>query len=154
MAVNTDEYASVRRPHFVWDSPVFFDELDPNGVMHNSRHAVHVERAVSAWFESLGQVWERPEERHEDLIYSVREFAIEFLAPITSPQPLRIELMLTHVGRTSAVHRFRCLDRAGRMEHARGRRAIVKIDAATGRPRPWTTWFLGRAEEAGHADAH
>jgi acyl-CoA thioester hydrolase len=36
---------------FSWLSPVFFDELDLNGALHNSRFAVHVERAQSALFE-------------------------------------------------------------------------------------------------------
>ena len=39
---------------FRYDSAVFFDEMDPLGVMHNSRFAVHVERAQSALFEHLG----------------------------------------------------------------------------------------------------
>jgi hypothetical protein len=28
---------------FGWVSPVFFDELDASGTLHNSRFAVHVE---------------------------------------------------------------------------------------------------------------
>jgi acyl-CoA thioester hydrolase len=28
---------------FHWESPVFFDELDRNGTLHNSRFALHVE---------------------------------------------------------------------------------------------------------------
>ena len=36
---------------FRFDSAVYFDEMDPLGVMHNSRFAVHVERAQSALFE-------------------------------------------------------------------------------------------------------
>ena len=39
---------------FRYDSAVFFDEMDPLGVMHNSRFAVHVERAQTALFEHLG----------------------------------------------------------------------------------------------------
>jgi len=31
---------------FSWLSPVFFDELDVNGSLHNSRFAVHVERGI------------------------------------------------------------------------------------------------------------
>ena len=42
---------------FRYDSAVFFDEMDPLGVMHNSRFAVHVERAQSALFEQLGYGW-------------------------------------------------------------------------------------------------
>ena len=42
---------------FSWLSPVFFDELDLNGALHNARFAVHVERAQSALFEQLGKGW-------------------------------------------------------------------------------------------------
>ncbi|MGW0590797.1 acyl-CoA thioesterase [Streptosporangium sp. NPDC002607] len=125
--------------HFSWESPVHFDELDVNGHLHNSRYAVHVERALTAWFEALGRGWRHVEERHEDIVYAVREFSAEFLAPVTAPTVLRVELWLEHVGRTSAVHRWHCAD--GETTVARGRRAIVKIDPVSGTARPWTSWF-------------
>ncbi|WP_051458171.1 acyl-CoA thioesterase [Microbispora sp. ATCC PTA-5024] len=126
-------------PHFSCDSEVYFDELDVNGVLHNSRYAVHVERALTAWFEAAGRGWRDPRDRHEDIVYAVREFTAEFLAPVTAPTVLRVDLRLDRVGRTSAVHRWRCSD-AG-VVVARGQRAIVKIDPATGTAKPWTGWF-------------
>src|ERR1700753_2363867 len=75
---------------FQWLSPVFFDELDLNGALHNSRFAVHVERAQSALFEQLGRGWTSYAERDPDLRYVVRELHIEFLAPLESPRALRV----------------------------------------------------------------
>ena len=49
---------------FRYDSAVYFDEMDPLGVMHNSRFAVHVERAQSALFEQLGYGWTDLSQRH------------------------------------------------------------------------------------------
>jgi acyl-CoA thioester hydrolase len=125
---------------FSWLSPVFFDELDLNGNLHNSRVAVHVERAQSALFEQLGKGWTRQDDRDPDLRYAVRELHVEFLAPFQSPGPLRIELTADHLGRTSARYGFRCVDPADERVIARGHRVIVKIDEK-GQPAPWSDWY-------------
>jgi acyl-CoA thioester hydrolase len=125
---------------FSWLSPVFFDELDLNGALHNSRFAVHVERAQSALFERLGKGWTRLADRDPDLRYVVRELHMEFLAPLESPGAIRIELTADRLGQTSAVYGFRCADPAGDRTLARGHRVIVKIDE-TGRPAQWSPWY-------------
>jgi acyl-CoA thioester hydrolase len=123
---------------FSWDSPVFFDELDLNGTLHNARFAVHVERAQSALFEQLGKRWHEFGERDPDLHYVVRELHIEFLAAVTAPGPLRVELTADRIGNTSAVYGFRCGDE---VTYARGHRVIVKVDRETGEPVPWSSWY-------------
>ena len=120
---------------FTWQSPVFFDELDLNGTLHNSRFAVHVERAQSALFEQLGKEWTVYGERDPDLNYVVRELHVEFLAPMSSPGLMPVELTAEHIGTTSARYGFRCGD------YARGHRVIVKLDPETGRPAPWSDWY-------------
>ena len=125
---------------FSWLSPVYFDELDPNGALHNSRYAVHVERAQSALFEQLGKGWTSLAERDPDLRYVVRELHVEFLAPMQSPGALLIELTAGEIGRTSATYLFRCVSPASGQTIAKGYRVIVKIDEA-GRPAPWSPWY-------------
>jgi acyl-CoA thioester hydrolase len=125
---------------FRWLSPVFFDELDLNGALHNSRFAVHVERAQSALFERLGLAWTSYADRDPDLRYVVREFHVEFLAPLESPGALVVELSAGKLGRTSATYQFRCASPAGDQTLAHGYRVIVKIDEA-GRPAPWSPWY-------------
>jgi acyl-CoA thioester hydrolase len=125
--------------HFGWDSQVFFDELDPNGNLHNSRFAIHVERALTAWYEAEGQGLRSLDDRHEDLRYAVRAFTIEFLAPVSAPTTMRVELWLTEVGRTSAVHSFRCFDQGTAVTYATGRRTIVKVGRSGAEP--WSPWF-------------
>jgi acyl-CoA thioester hydrolase len=127
-------------PAVRWLSPVFFDELDVNGSLHNSRFAVHVERAQSALFERLGKGWSDLADRDPDLRYAVRELHIEFLAPLTAPGAMLVELTAASLGATSATYLFRCADPAGEVTFAQGRRVIVKIDAA-GRPAPWSEWY-------------
>jgi acyl-CoA thioester hydrolase len=126
---------------FHWDSPVFFDELDLNGTLHNARFAVHVERAQSALFEHLGKRWPAYAERDPDLHYVVRTLHVELLAPFTAPGPLPVELTAEHLGTTSARYGFRC----GR--YAEGYRVIVKLDRDTGRPAPWSDWYRTAFEE-------
>lgn len=125
---------------FRWLSPVYFDELDANGALHNSRYAVHVERAQSALFEELGKGWGVLAERDPDLRYVVRELHLEFLAPLRSPGTLAVELTAAQIGRTSATYRFRCASAASGQTLARGHRVIVKVDEA-GRPAPWSPWY-------------
>jgi acyl-CoA thioester hydrolase len=125
---------------FSWLSPVFFDELDPNGALHNSRYAVHVERAQSALFEQLGKTWTSLAERDPDLRYVVRELHVEFLAPVEAPGALLVELMAGRLGQTSATYLFRCASPSTGQTLAHGHRVIVKIDEA-GRPAPWSAWY-------------
>jgi acyl-CoA thioester hydrolase len=125
---------------FSYLSPVFFDELDLNGALHNSRFAVHVERAQSALFEELGKGWTRLADRDPDLRYVVRELHLEFLAPLESPGTIRVELTAGDLGRTSATYRFRCTEPDNDRTLAHGHRVIVKIDEA-GRPAPWSDWY-------------
>jgi acyl-CoA thioester hydrolase len=125
---------------FGWLSPVFFDELDLNGSLHNARFAVHVERAQSALFERLGKGWAKPEDRDPDLRYVVRELHTEFLAPFEAPGELLIELIADRIGQTSATYLFRCADVTGTVTFARGHRVIVKI-GPDGRPVPWSSWY-------------
>jgi acyl-CoA thioester hydrolase len=122
---------------FGWLSPVFFDELDANGMLHNSRFAVHVERAQSALFEQLGHGWSDLAVRDPDLRYAVRELHIEFTAPMSAPGTMLVELTAGRLGSTSATYLFRCADPAGQVTYARGHRVIVKIDEH-GRPAPWS----------------
>ncbi|MFD4636074.1 acyl-CoA thioesterase [Lentzea sp. NPDC058436] len=126
---------------FTWDSPVFFDELDLNGTLHNARFAVHVERAQSALFERLGKEWAAYGDRDPDLHYVVKEMRVEFHAAFTAPGPLPVEIVAEEIGTTSARYGFRC------GHYASGHRVIVKVDRETGRPAPWSDWYREVFEE-------
>ena len=113
---------------FTFHSPVFFDEFDPNGHLHNARFAVHAERAQTAYFDQLGATG-------PDLHYVVRELHVEFLAPFSTPGLLPVTLTGLTIGKTSATYGFTC------GPYARGHRVIVKLDRTTGRPAPWSDWY-------------
>lgn len=128
---------------FRYDSPVYFDELDPLGVMHNTRFGVHIERAQSALFEGLGYGWTDLSRRHEDIGYVVRAINLEFTAPVACPGVMRVEVVAVRLGTTSATWGYRCaFPGAGGVDIpvAHGTRVVVKADAS-GRPLPWTDEF-------------
>ena len=141
---------------FRYDSAVYFDEMDPLGVLHNSRFAVHVERAQSALFEQLGYGWTDLSQRHEDIGYVVRATAMEFTAPVTSPGVMTVEVIAVRLGRTSATWGYRCAVSVGAVEVpvANGTRVVVKADES-GQPVAWTDsfralfeWLAGGAQGA------
>lgn len=116
---------------FTFASPVFFDEFDPNGHLHNARFAVHAERAQTAYFEQLGTTG-------PDLYYVVRELLVEFLTPVVTPGPMPVTLVGSRLGTTSATYAFTC---GTDPVYARGHRVIVKVDPQTGRPVPWSDTY-------------
>jgi acyl-CoA thioester hydrolase len=131
---------------FTFASPVFFDELDPNGHLHNARFAVHVERAQSALFEGLTGGAATPAERVADLHYVVRQLHVEFLAPVAAPGPMPVTLTGLKLGTTSATYGFSC---GTGPVYAHGHRVIVKVDPVTGRPVPWSDWYRTVFQELG-----
>ena len=124
------------KPLYIHRSTVWFDELDMLGVLHNARYAIHVERAMVAWYHSL------PGLDPEDDNVVVKHYEIEFLRPFTWVRgELIVEVGLGRLGNTSAEYTFRCLSEAEdgtEVEHARGRRTIVKVSQGDLRPVPWT----------------
>lgn len=125
-----------KKPLYVLRSTVWFDELDMVGVLHNARYAIHVERAMTAWFHSLSGL--DPSDDH----VVVKHYEIEFLRPFTHEGgELIVEVGFGRLGNTSATYTFRCLSEAEdgtEIEHARGSRTIVKVTRGDLRPTPWS----------------
>ncbi len=132
---------TLERAPFVYRQPIYFDDLDALQMLHNARYAIYVERATTAFYESLGKVWEQDVADNPDQFHVVREFQVEFLTPFTRTGELRVGLWLEHLGATSCTYGFRCTSGATDVIHARGRRTIVRLDPVSFRPTPWTDWF-------------
>jgi acyl-CoA thioester hydrolase len=127
--------------------PVYFDELDSNGHLHNTRFAVHVERATTAFFAAAGFDTLTVDPRPPDLRYVVKQFGIEFCAPFRGAGEMVVDLRVQTVGRTSLLWAFDCYT-SSELVCARGSRALVKVDER-GLPAPWSGSFrsaLGSAE--------
>jgi acyl-CoA thioester hydrolase len=130
------------KPLYVHRETIWFDELDSLGMMHNARYAVHVERAIVSWYQSLA------DNDPSDGSVVVKHFDIEFLWPfIQERAELTTEVSLERRGRTSVVVSFRCLSYpegkdGPELLHARGTRTNVKISPVDLRPAPWSDRFL------------
>ena len=123
--------------------PVHFDDLDAMGVLHNSRYAVLVERAVVLWWSERGVSFTGGRPTTPDAFNVVREYAITFHRPVTGTGEIGVHFWIDHLGTTSAAYGFRVSSPDGATVYAEGRRVNVRLDPATMRPVPWTD--AGRA---------
>jgi acyl-CoA thioester hydrolase len=136
---------------------VHFDELDPMGILHNSRYAVLVERALTPYWTERGHTFDGGRPTTPDMFHAVREFTISYLAPIATTGPVWVHFWLDRFGESSGTYGFRILSRDGQTVHAHGTRSIVRLDPRTMRPTAWTdagravaATLLRTAEEAPH----
>jgi acyl-CoA thioester hydrolase len=143
---------------FVHTAPVHFDELDAMRMLHNARFFVHMERAASAFYRSLGARWEHDVADNPDQFHVVKAQEIEYLVPFMGTGDLRVEMRVEKIGRTSCTLAFRFTSPDAAVTYARGARTIVKLNPATLRPIEWTDRFrnalegLARGREVVHAD--
>jgi acyl-CoA thioester hydrolase len=128
-------------PRYVYFSPVHFDELDAMKMLHNSRFAAHVERALIAWYSKHGGKWRPDPSENPDQFHVVRDFHIEYLHPVIGPGTMRVDVWVERLGTTSCVYGFVCSNESGTVGYARGERTIVKLDPSSHRPAPWTDSF-------------
>lgn len=115
---------------------IHFDDLDALGMVHNSRYALFIERAITAYWVDRGWSYTADRSQYDDIFLAVREFRIEYLAPILGAGDAAVHIWIEHLGRTSVVYGFRVLSADHQVVHASGRRAQVKLDPATLRPSP------------------
>ncbi|MCZ4121476.1 acyl-CoA thioesterase [Streptomyces sp. H39-S7] len=115
---------------------IHFDDLDALGMVHNARYALFVERAITAYWVDRGWSYTADRTQYDDTFLAVREFRIEYLAPILGAGDAAVHIWIEHLGRTSIVYGFRLLSADHGTVHASGRRAQVKLDPATLRPSP------------------
>ncbi|HEX5596950.1 MAG TPA: thioesterase family protein [Micromonosporaceae bacterium] len=118
--------------------PVYFDDLDPMGIVHNARYAVLLERGLSTYWAARGHSFKEGRPSSPDVIHAVRELTITFHAPIRGTGQVAAHFWFNHFGTTSAEYGFRLLSTDGCQVHAEGRRTIVRIDPVTMRPTAWS----------------
>ena len=118
--------------------PVHFDDLDAMGLLHNSRYAVLMERAVTLWWAERGVSFSGGRPTTPDAFNVVREYSITFHAPVRGTGEIGVHFWVEKLGTTSAEYRFRVISADGATVFAEGRRVNVRLDPATMRPSPWT----------------
>ena len=115
---------------------VHFDDLDPMGMLHNSRYQVWVERA---WGEfGRGQGLGGASGFEDDGFHVVKAFTITYDVPVMGIGQCAVHLWMEHVGNASATIGYRVCSDEGRTTHAHGTRTFVRLDSTTLRPTPWS----------------
>jgi acyl-CoA thioester hydrolase len=126
------EYGHVERVR------IHYDDLDQMGIVHNSRYAVLLERALTAYWEDHGFAIANGRATAPDVFHAVVEFCITYRAPIRGTGDVLIHFWLDSFGQTSGVYGFRITSADGATVHAEGHRSIVRLAPATMRPTAWT----------------
>ena len=121
---------------------VYFDDLDPFGILHNARYLLFMERAVGEFWRTLGL------DGFEDArqFHLVRSNHIEYHSPVEGVGQVRVRVAVTHLGTTSMKLGFRIMPLDEDVEHAVGERVIVCVDPDTRRPVGWSASFRQRLE--------
>lgn len=116
---------------------VYFDDLDPMGVLHNSRYAVLVERAWIAYWESQG-FGVGNFNAGGDEFNVVKDLHIVFDLAVDRSGEYAVHLWLESLGHTSATAGFRVCSTDASVTYAHGTRTAVRLDPATLRPVAWS----------------
>ncbi|MFF4313419.1 acyl-CoA thioesterase [Streptomyces sp. 900105755] len=126
---------------------VHFDDLDALGMLHNARYPLLVERAWTELWQEHGIRFDGDWAAAGDACNVVRELLIGYEAPVTRSGTYAVHLWLERLGTTGLTYGFRFCSPDGATTYARGTRVLVRLDAATLRPAPWSEAFRAGARE-------
>ncbi|MFD8721798.1 acyl-CoA thioesterase [Streptomyces sp. NPDC059629] len=126
---------------------VHFDDLDALGLLHNARYPVLVERAWAEFWQGHGFAFEGDWAAAEDACNAVKELRIGYEAPVTRPGTYAVHFWLERLGNTGLTYGFRFCSEDGALTYAQGARVLVRLDAATLRPAPWSERFRAVGRE-------
>ncbi|WP_149552546.1 acyl-CoA thioesterase [Streptomyces marokkonensis] len=132
---------------------VHFDDLDALGLLHNARYPLLVERAWTELWNANGVRFEGDWAAAGDACNAVRELRVTYEAPVTRPGTYAVHLWLDRLGTTGLTYGFRFCSEDGAVTYARGSRVLVRLDAETLRPAPWSGTFRDAARELLRPDA-
>ncbi|MEU0682393.1 MULTISPECIES: acyl-CoA thioesterase [Streptomyces] len=132
---------------------VHFDDLDALGLLHNARYPLLVERAWAELWQANGVTFDGDWAAAGDACNAVKELRLTYEAPVTRPGPYAVHLWLDRLGTTGLTYGFRFCSPDGAVTYARGSRVLVRLDATTLRPAPWSEAFRGAARGLLRPDA-
>lgn len=126
---------------FIYESQVFFDELDALGVLHHTRYLLHLERAQQKFFESLLGVDDFDSERDEDIYVVVHSLESRFRQPFRQPGPIVVEYLIERIRSGGVTMRYLIRNPEGTCVYSDGTRTVCKLSAETHQPAPWSEPF-------------
>lgn len=129
---------------FTHRTRIWFDELDPLGILHHSRYVYHLERANKAMFAAIMGVDTLDPEVAPDIYALVRDLDLRYLAPVVGECELVIVLRVTRVRAAGLTVAFEFRSADGATVHCRGERTVCRMDVKTKTPAEWTPAFRER----------
>lgn len=117
---------------------VYFDDLDPFGILHNARYLLLFERTLGSFWQAMGF---RGFQDHADRVHFVRSNHVEYLRPQRGTGEVRVRVWIAHLGSSSLTFAFRMMPMDEDVDLAVGKRVVVRVDPETWRPAPWTDAF-------------
>lgn len=117
---------------------VFFDDLDPLGMLHNSHYPVLAERAWAELGRRNGFVLDGNWTAPSDTCIVAKELKVTYERPIMLPGDYAVHLWTEKIGRTFLTYGFRICAADGTETYAHGHRVVVRIDPQAQRPDPWS----------------
>lgn len=120
---------------------VYFDDLDALNILHNVRFLLFMERARGELFNILGFRWEDDLAKNPDKYHVVAEHQIKYLKPVRGEGDVAVQLSPTHLGTSSLVLHATVESLDAKSLYAEGHTRIVRLDADTGKPCPWSQPF-------------
>ncbi|MGW0878584.1 acyl-CoA thioesterase [Streptomyces sp. NPDC002671] len=120
---------------------VHFDDLDALGLLHNARYPLLAERAWTELWNGHGVRFDGDWVAAGDACNAVRELRVTYEAPVTRPGVYAVHLWVERLGTTGLTYGFRFCSADGTQTYAHGTRVLVRLDATTLRPTPWTDAF-------------
>ncbi|MYS20123.1 acyl-CoA thioester hydrolase [Streptomyces sp. DvalAA-14] len=115
---------------------IYFDDMDPLGMLHNSRYQVLVERAWGTFWIERGFGGGKGLEG--DSFNVVKAFTITYDVPVAMFGDYTVHLWVERLGTTSATAGFRLASADGVTTYAHGSRTVVRLDTTTLLPTPWS----------------
>ena len=126
---------------------VHFDDLDALGLLHNARYPLMAERAWTELWREHGIRFEGDWAAAGDACNAVKELRITYEAPVTRTGGYAVHLWLERLGTTGLTYGFRFCSADGTVTYAHGTRVLVRLDAGTLRPVPWSDAFRAVGRE-------
>ena len=127
----------MQKQSFTYYHPVTvrYGDLDPQGHVNNAAYMTYLEAARLGYYERSG-IWSPASGDHTGMVVAHSE--IDFLAPISYGQALRVGVRLEKMGTKSVIFDFLVEAADGSQAFARGRSVMVAYDNAreTSRPIP------------------
>ena len=122
---------------------VYFDDLDAFQILHNARYLLLFERTLGSFWQEVG-LGAFDTAGNTDHLHLVAHNSVDYLEPVRGVGRVRVRVGVDALGRSSLTFRFAVMPMDRDVDHARGKRVIVRVDPATQRPAPWSDDFRGR----------